>query len=547
MTRQEWCVVLSFTLAYALLAIGKPVHIDDPVVLHVSNQILQNPFDPFGGEIDWFGYLQPTWSSTTNPPLLSYYLAPFVWISDSNDWVLHAAMLPFVVLLGAFMLQLTKRFVGSSAWPTAFLLASPAVLVSLNLMRDVPALALSTAAIAIYIRGVDEERVRDIVIGSILAGCAVLTKYAAGILLPLLVLYPLLQRKWFAVLGCVPAGVILLLWCGHNWILYGQVHVIYLALERRDDSGIPFQDKLYGAFLVLGCAVYVLPVALGAWLTWRAWWKWILLLLSVAMLAWSINGYLNGQTDYEYYLWALTGGGLVVVAILASVCTMMGQESGKRNDALFLLAWLAIPLLFAVIMVPFQAVRHLLPALPPLLLLLWLTIQPLFESKRTVVFRVCMVLLVVQGAIAGVLQLSDTAYAMAYKRFAGAASDRWISDKHETWYVGHWGWSHYAERAGIRQMRIGEWPQTGDIVIQPYRVVIGQVLRDDRFFFERQEILEQKEYTSVLPVRCQNFWGAGFYSVISIYGRNIPYRLNQDLYLERFTVYRVVEPHPLDP
>ena len=82
----------------ALVAVpflNKPFHIDDPFILYITANVLANPLDPFAGEVDWLGW--PIWifDQATNPPLISYYLAPFAALSDYSELVLHAAMLPF--------------------------------------------------------------------------------------------------------------------------------------------------------------------------------------------------------------------------------------------------------------------------------------------------------------------------------------------------------------------------------------------------------------------------------------------------------------------
>jgi hypothetical protein len=81
---------------YALI---KPVHIDDTVVLHVAQNILRDPSRPFAGEFFWLEEPQPLAQVTTNPPLVSYWLAPWIALTGYREWVLHLSFAPFIALL----------------------------------------------------------------------------------------------------------------------------------------------------------------------------------------------------------------------------------------------------------------------------------------------------------------------------------------------------------------------------------------------------------------------------------------------------------------
>ena len=148
MNRKECLILLVLAAAVTLPFLNKPVHIDDTFVLTVSERILETPLDPFRGVIDWFGHEMPVWKATTNPPFLSYYLAPLAALSDFDESVLHLGMLPFylVLILGIFWLG--RRFTSKPWWVTGFAFLSIPFLVSGNLMRDVPAAALLTAGSA---------------------------------------------------------------------------------------------------------------------------------------------------------------------------------------------------------------------------------------------------------------------------------------------------------------------------------------------------------------------------------------------------------------
>ena len=107
-------------------------------------------------------------------------------------------------LLGiVFWYRLVKRFLGE--WPAAFssLLFSlvPSMLYyEKAVMLEIPALAVSTAAIYYWIRYCQDERVRDLYIFAVFTALAALIKYTTVSLVPFCLLTTLATRKWRLVL-----------------------------------------------------------------------------------------------------------------------------------------------------------------------------------------------------------------------------------------------------------------------------------------------------------------------------------------------------------
>jgi hypothetical protein len=185
-------------------------------------------------------------------------------------------------------------------------------------------------------------------------------------------------------------------------------------------------------------------------------------------------------------------------------------------------------------MVPFQAVRHLLPALPPLILLCF---KFLNSSKATVSGNrkpLLSLLVTIQLMIAVGVHLADYEYADTYREFAGTVEN----DEIPIWYVGHWGWMFYADRSGFRQLhRDGPFPEEGDLLLWPQKVHIGRVFQNEYGLRDRLELVSSKVYEGFVPIRTMDRKsGAGFYSV----GRGkLPFRLFPEGPVEVMHTYRV--------
>ena len=102
------------TVLVLLPFIGKPFHIDDPLFVWVAQHIQSHPLDPYGFNVNWYGFDQPLWDITKNPPFACYYLALFGSAFGWSERVLHAAL-----LLPAMAVIVGNASVGESFLPDA--------------------------------------------------------------------------------------------------------------------------------------------------------------------------------------------------------------------------------------------------------------------------------------------------------------------------------------------------------------------------------------------------------------------------------------------
>jgi hypothetical protein len=126
-----------------------------------------------------------------------------------------------------------------------------------------------------------------------------------------------------------------------------------------------------------------------------------------------------------------------------------------------------------VVFAPFMAMRHILLAMPPVLLLCGKAADSLFDRRWARVAAVGLT-----ASLGFTLALSDYTYANVYRQYAVQAA-RARGPGSTIWAVGHWGWQWYARKAGLQIY--DERTTTlhaGDYVVVPH-VVSGQDLRPD--------------------------------------------------------------------
>jgi hypothetical protein len=368
-------------------------------------------------------------------------------------------------------------------------------------------------------------------LGALLAGLAVLTKYSAAVVLPVMAFYAWQRGRHRHILWLAASGALIVFWCLHNWLVYGQVHMLYLFLERRSTGSIVWQQKFFGALTVLGSSC-LLFVALVAESIRRR--RWLILGSSVLLTAaviWRVQVFHEGRVDWEYLFWAGAGVMAFSIPVLAAL-----RRKGYSQDSLFLVIWTSGVVWFGIFMVPFQAVRHLLPALPPLILLSFQFLRGAKRQWARTERSVLVFLLLVQVGIAAIVHLADYEYADSYRDFAQKFRER----GNPSWYVGHWGWKFYADRSGFRPLhRDGPYPSQGELLLWPSNVHIGRVFQNDRGLRDRLELVSSELYDGVIPVRTMDRdSGAGFYSIG--FGE-LPFRFFPKSPLEEMRVYRVKE------
>jgi 4-amino-4-deoxy-L-arabinose transferase-like glycosyltransferase len=462
---------------------------------------------------------------------------------------LHIAMLVFLLLLAVATAALSKRFAGGSAWPLLFVMLSPAVVVSTNVMRDVPVAALSTAAVALFVAGVDSRRWPLALAGCFVAGLAILTKYSAVAIVPLLALYPILQRRSRCALWLLIPIALLGLWCLHNQAVYGRLHIAYLMAERRGD--LPWGDRFYAGLVVLGACLFLAPALFADALR-----RGRVLLAAGALLAAGLAIYgarlhNEGPIGWQHALWVTTGAALAFLAIIPGLLAApralrlgSGQAlSRDREDAaatLFLALWACAVIGFSVFFTIFQAVRHLIPAVVPLALLAVRLMRPPAARSRWLPALSAVegtallgVLLAAQAILAFAVAAADYEYANTYRDFAHKARHRFVAQTRQIWFSGNWGWQRYARSAGFRMIaEHGPAPPPGAVVLIPDRVHKGGLPEG----LELDEI-EEKTYSGRIPIHTMDgSVGASFYAVV---GRSVPYAFTQDRALETFRVFHV--------
>jgi len=198
-------LVLAVTLT--VLNAIKPLHVDDATYYQFARQMAAHPLDPYGFQLMYWERMLPA-NEVLAPPVLPYWWAIAIGLFGQHPVVWKLWLFPFCLAFTWSLDWLLYRFARGARNPILCLtVLSPVFLPSLNLMIDVPSVALSLVALALFVRSIDERRTAQAGMSGVVAGLAMQTKYTACIVPLVMLAYAGVRRSYRAWARAVVAAV----------------------------------------------------------------------------------------------------------------------------------------------------------------------------------------------------------------------------------------------------------------------------------------------------------------------------------------------------
>ena len=476
-------LAIAAVIAALVPFLNKAFHIDDPLFLWMAQQVSQHPADPYGFSVNWYLSAKPMFSIMQNPPLNAYYIALAAKFLGWSELAMHGAFLvPAVAaVLGTFFLA--QRLSGSPLLGALLTIFTPVFLVSATtVMCDVWLLALWVWSVDFWLRGLERQSYWLLLLASLLAAAAALTKYFGVSLVPLLAVYTLVRERRLTsrlLFLLIPIAIIGI-YEGMTKAKYGQ-GLLTNAMIYPWQGPVKAGKQLSGQFLAGlsftgGCLFPALfyaaflksrKVLIGGTA--------IFLALLPLFYLWVARG-LTSRTDViavtvEGALFATIG-----IGILALAAADLVQQ--KTADSLLLSLWVFGTFFFATMMNWSITARTILPMAPAVVILLirqssaavaaavtggrGLPILPLRTAAATwwPLLPAALVSLLVTAAD---YKLADTA------RFASKSfQNRFRDEPGAVWFEGHWGFQYYMEHWKAKPLDRSERRIiSGDVLIVP--------------------------------------------------------------------------------
>lgn len=444
--------------------ITKAVHVDDYLFIRSAQHLVEAPGDPFGIVVNWYGAEEPLSAITQNPPLACYYLAATGATLGWSEPAMHLAfMLPAVMaVLGTYMLA--KDRCAHPAAAAIAMLVSPVFWVSATtLMCDVTMLALWVWAVVLWTRGIGRNDHRLLATAALLVTLAALTKYFGAALVPLLIAYTLVKRRWrgWPALWLLMPVLALV---AYDWAT-GQRYGIRMIAQASDYAK---ENRHYT--LAWDSLVSTLTFAGGCTITllffWhRLWhWRWSLVGLAciAALYAWLVRMPFVGTRPWEEVLqMALFGTlGLGIVALV-----FVDWFRCRDAESTLLGLWTLGTLVFTGALNWTVNGRTILPLAPAVAILLFRQL----ERRPAPLSLRALWPLVPAAAVGAAVAYADASFATSSRLAAAKLVSEYRPAGHNTlWFQGHWGFQYYMEQLGMPAFNLARpRPHFGDRIILP--------------------------------------------------------------------------------
>jgi len=470
----------------------KPVHIDDTAYVRFAEHIAADPAHPYAFDLFWYDAPQPALEILA-PPVYLYWLALGVWAAPDQPVVWHLMVFPWLLLLAGSLNWLSQRWRGgNSGWLVAAFVLSPVVLPGINLMLDIPALALSLASLALFSRALDRSSLGGALLAGVTLALAFQTKYTAATMFPVWLGVAWLSEsraRWRCLLAGWSAallGIVLV----EAFIAWGheQSHLLLQLSLKRERFPTPL--SVYLGQIALAVPAIALIGLAHAWHRRRQ-----SLFCSVSLIALPCMTILLSVGVWNDVLSPMHATFLGVSWLLLFASPwVLGEQAGQR----FLYWYFLCELFYCVYVSPFPAMRRVLgPAVPLALLVLGGNWLPAQNARRW---------LAGTSIACGMLIWSlDYRQAHLHEQAATAMADRFDDPERTIWFAGHWGWEYYAETSGMRPIIPGRSVvRTGDLVVIP-NDVFHQSLELPPTCRRIEQL--QVHHSNRLPVTMENYYG----------------------------------------
>lgn len=546
-------IVCLFLLLY-LPFINKAFHIDDPAFISMSQALNWNPLKTVPGDYNYMGRVLSNFSpyESTHPIFIPYFIKFITTLFGQNEIALHLAfsIFPLIAIWSLIRLNGILFFdhQRTSTYIAIFFTTVPAFIVNAqNIMTDVPTLAFLLLAFYCFLYGSENCSRYMLYLGGMAFTLAVFTSYQTVIFIPLLFSYIFWRRRLTMNAGLALALPLFAL-CSWFIAIYSVYDIFPLLKSNLGGSSSTINDEIERGLTTRNLAGKILYIIayLGSVTLWiipfyyflkKSFTKFIIifliLMLGCYLVFWNFTEY---PAATKLMLALFVACGLQTFATLGFLTRETIREKRNIPQTLFLLVWFLTVIGYNIFLLPFGAARYLLPALPPLIMLIMNAPAWNFLIWQRLVPFVCILCVSLLFALSAAY--SDYQYAESYRNFAYETQNiaAVVGASSTFWYIGEWGMRHYMDKVGARVLpATSNEPKIGDFVVipdMPNFWVPSQLLQ------QRLVFVTARRYSSAVPIRLFNRRShAGFYA--HLWGI-LPFAFSKEPD-EIFEIYKVIK------
>jgi len=465
--------VIALYLTALSFNVNKAFHNDDTFHLEAAKWIENNPLKPMSGTISW-NQVHPIYNSN-HPPLYYYFLSLSGSWFGYNEWSLHLFQSVFTLLVILFFFKVAQKVVPENAYfITALLILNPAFIPNQNLSIDLPIMAMHLM-LMYYILKQNPTSFKAVIIMGIILSLAILIKYTTIALIPVFLVLSFKNRRLISVL--IIPFITIIIWSIWNINEFGFIHII-----SREPQTFSFYIVIYLAvayLLALGSfgplSLLFLSIKGGI----RPYIKAInifLVLLFTGLLFGQLLGLLSvNQSSWMLWLVFLINGCLVVgMLFFYLIKEKRFLQIFKNQTEITLWLWFLALASFIILFTPFMATRHVLLALPAILLLM-------VYYLREIPFKIKVATLTLSFLLTFTIGLSDWRLADFYRKRTKSVADKYLTES-KIFFTGQLGWQWYAQKEGMKKYNAyTDTIHLGDLFVLASKTSAAQLPDNSRF------------------------------------------------------------------
>jgi hypothetical protein len=473
--------IIAAAIVISLLNAVKPIQIDDLVYFYYARQITQHPLAPYDFEIPW-NQIPDNAQNPIGPPVVPYWLAAGMQLFGPSVFLWRFWFLPINLLLATSLVFLFRRFARGLEIPLLWMtVLSPVILPSINLMLDVPCLALGLTSLALFATACDRRSIGLAIVAGVTCGLAIETKWTAFLSLATIMAYSVLYvRPKQGIAAVLTAVAVFVAWESYIALQNGESHFLH---QLKLNSTVVKENMAFSMFMLLGAVAPAVTLLGLAALRAR---RWVFLsvggsfALGFALMV-GLHPVLQSlgpiRTPITGKPWVPKLGtplfiasglafvvtmGLVVWRLWASRLRHLLRPS--RRDDLFLIAWLGIEFAGYFVFSPFPAVRRVIAFVVVSTIVAGRLASRNRRSRES--SRLVSMAMAFSMTLGAIYYSADLADAIAGKR-AAEESATWIRERDpnaKIYFTGGGGFEFYAPRVGLEpmvsdrtEMKAGDW------------------------------------------------------------------------------------------
>jgi 4-amino-4-deoxy-L-arabinose transferase-like glycosyltransferase len=498
--------------------IGKAFHIDDTMFIWAAQHIHNNPIDFYGFNVNWYGVEQPMFLVNQNPPLVSYFISLAAYFLGWSEVAIHLAFLVPAIFLSLGIYFLAQNFSPKPQIAALIAISTPAFLVSsTNVMSDTMMLSFYVWSIFFWLHGVNRDKESSLFIAGILIGFAVLTKYFAISLIPLLFIFSLLRTRkmgvWILFL-CIPI-IFLIAYQSLTYYLYNNLLILNAAnyainISHQGTITSFIIKSITGLSYTGGCMIGIIFFTHLIWSKRQIIIAGLFLFLFSAILLTqeSVRDLLIPNIDDNRYGIIVQFGLFILIGlqILFLACTDFLKH--KTPESLLLLLWVFGTFIFASQVNWTISARNILPMVPAVGILLLRRLNENDDFTQDTAFFKYSWPIIPAAVLALSVGYADASLANRQRLVSVEIHNQLDGYPHQIWFQGHWGFQYYMEAIGAIAVEFNKsriaW---GDVVIIPSNNSNTRSLPKDSF--QLIQIIQLESPIMLGTMSARN--AAGFY------------------------------------